>query len=148
MDLVMDDWDNGRGDSTFKGAEVGVDRYVDVNQGWQQSQGVLLSDIGSQMQDGGMGCDQMVEDFVREEVLLKENKEKELKHVEGSCRMEEVIPVDVLKEIEDVGISKGEVLKLLSEMEMCDGNGEDLWEGMKEADEGGHMANLRTGWSS
>jgi hypothetical protein len=29
------------------------------------------------------------------------------------------------------------VLKLLSEMEMCDENGEDLWEGMKEADEGG-----------
>jgi hypothetical protein len=53
MDLVMDDWDNGRGESTFKGAEVGVDRCVDVNQGWQQSQGVLLFDIGSQMQDGG-----------------------------------------------------------------------------------------------
>jgi hypothetical protein len=43
-------------------------------------------------------------------------------------KLEECIPRDVLEEIEDAGLSREEITRLLGEMEMCDENGEDLLE--------------------
>jgi hypothetical protein len=39
----------------------------------------------------------------------------------------ESIPEEILKEMEDVGLSKQEVTSLLSEMELMDENGENCW---------------------